>query len=232
MWCKYDVLPASVEIVPRLCTWLGQCRIRMGLAVFQHQTCSSNQQNGIGGLALDNKNSILCRGIWFSVCHFIYTHFSLHPASYPVSSRNSFPKDKVAREWNSPSHRISTFLVSIKNYFHHLKTLRMCSVWVCVGKWPLEQLVLSGPLLMNTTVIFSWISWKIQHWPSHQIPLDNLSILPKKATHSSRIEGEVEELTEQVVDATSSILWNIGRRFSPRTKSHFCWNGTLPGPSK
>jgi len=55
---------------------------------------------------------------------------------------------------------------------------------------------------MNTTGIFSWISWKIQRWPSHQIPLDNPSILPKKPTHSARIEGEVEELTEQDVDAT------------------------------
>jgi len=75
----------------------------------------------------------------------------------------------------------------------------------------LEQLVfLSGPGLMNATVIFSWISWKIQHRPCHQIPLDNPSILPKKPTHRDRIEGEVEELTEQVVDATHPFSETLG----------------------
>ena len=150
-----------------------------------------------------------------------------------MSSRNSFPKDKVTREWNSLSQRISTFLNSIKNYFHRLKTLRMC-VCVCVGKWPLEQLVvLSGPGLMDTTVIFSWISWEIQHWPSHQIPLDNPSILPKKPTHTQGQDQRGSGRTHRTgCGCYSSILWNIERGFSPRTKSSFCWNGTLPGPSK
>ena len=109
----------------------------------------------------------------------------------------------------------------------------MC-VCVCVGKWPLEQLVvLSGPGLMDTTVIFSWISWEIQHWPSHQIPLDNPSILPKKPTHTQGQDQRGSGRTHRTgCGCYSSILWNIERGFSPRTKSSFCWNGTLPGPSK
>jgi hypothetical protein len=135
------------------------------------------------------------------VTSFIPTLVHTQPPIQWVAGTH-FPKGEVAREWNSLSQRISSFLIYIKNCFCHLKTLRFCSIRECVGKWPVQQLVLSGPWLMNTTVIFSWISGRRQHWSSHQIQLDNPSIFPKKPPHSDRIKREVEEFMDRVVDAT------------------------------
>jgi hypothetical protein len=58
-----------------------------------------------------------------------------------------------------PKKNIQLSLIRVKDDFHHLKSLNLCSIPESVGKSLLEQLAaVPGLGLMNTTVIFGWIS--------------------------------------------------------------------------